>query len=251
MLLPRRKFLKLAAVTAGLPTFSQILCAQQTTPAPPRGDSILGLLSDSSTTPLKIRLPFVMRGSKDSSKVALTYDDGPTPGVTDVILEQLSSSHAKATFFVIGQRARAHPALARRIVEEGHEIANHSYTHPDLAKLPDVVVSREIQDTQRTIEDICGVTPRYFRPPYGSFRATQGAIARACRLQVIIWSIDPQDWRKPGAATIAARVTSPTAPGDIILCHDLHSQTAAASRLFIPRLAENFSLVSLSSLLRG
>lgn len=199
----------------------------------------------------RISLPFVMRGARDSNRIALTYDDGPTPGVTDVILDLLYNQRSKATFFVIGQRVRTNPGLARRIVAEGHEIANHSYNHPDLAKLDEATVRSELERTQKIIEDTCGVTPKYFRPPYGSFRAAQGTIARALKLQVIIWSVDPQDWRQPGVNVIVSRVTSSSTGGDIVLCHDLHQQTAAASANFIPAMARKFELVQLSSLIKS
>lgn len=252
MTLSRRAFLKMVSACLAAPSLSQTLSARAQLTPPERGDTLVTFASDDfNTNPINIRIPFVVRGAKNTGKIALTYDDGPTPGVTDFILEQLAAHRSKATFFVIGQRVRAFPKLAQTIVEQGHEIANHSYTHPDLSKLQDGAVANEIEKTQKTIEDICGVTPHYFRPPYGAFRATQGALARAQHVQVIIWSIDPQDWRRPGAEIISQRITAPSSGGDIILCHDLHFQTAAASRIFIPHLAKNFSLVTLSNLLRG
>ncbi len=244
--LTKRAFL--SAVGGGLfyplSGFAQNL--QQLSTAPLRGDSIDSLLTKLGSG---IRLPFVMRGARDTYRLALTFDDGPTPGVTDRILDILASSGAKATFFMIGQRVKANPQLARRVRNEGHELANHSYTHPDLAKLSDIIVRSELEKTQKVIEDICGVSPRYFRPPYGSFRSTQGTIAREFSLQVIIWSVDPQDWRKPGAQVIASRITSASTGGDIVLCHDLHPETAAATKIFTPVISGKFQLVTLGNLL--
>lgn len=245
--LTRRQILAALCGTISVPIKS-LASASYLAPFPSRGDSIEELLNIRHGT---ISLPFVMRGSRESLRVALTYDDGPTPGVTDRILDILRAENCRSTFFVIGQRVKAFPNLARRIVAEGHEIANHSYTHPDLAKLSDSSVRSELERTQKIIEDTCGVSPRYFRPPYGSFRVSQGAIAKSLRLQVIIWSVDPQDWKKPGASVITKRVTKSTSGGDIILCHDLHQQTAIASISFVPMIAGSFQLVQLSSLLQS
>lgn len=242
----KRAFLSLLGGGAVSPLLSFGNTTLSNISAPERGDSIDGLVTGGSGG---VRLPFVMRGARDTSRVALTYDDGPTPSVTEAILDTLAATRARATFFVIGQRVKAYPNLARRIIAEGHEIANHSYTHPDLGKMSDAAVRSELERTQKVIEDVCGVTPKYFRPPYGSFRSTQGAIARALKLQVIIWSVDPQDWRKPGANVIASRITGSSSGGDIILCHDLHPQTATASSSFVPVITGRFTLVPLAGLL--
>ena len=252
MLLCRREFLKISTGTLFLtPIITQFLLANDPPPFPLQGDSHKELGTKLQNLSGTIFVPFVIRGEKNSCKVALTYDDGPTPGVTDVILDQLAAHNSHATFFVIGRRVQLFPDLARRIVREGHEIANHSFTHPNLSKLPSSKVFKEIEMTQKTIEDICGVTPKYFRPPYGAFRVSQGEITRNLDLQVILWSLDPEDWRLPGITTIANRIVTNTSAGEIILCHDLHTQTALASQLFIPRISENYTLVSLSGLLRS
>ena len=171
---------------------------------------------------------FINSGPGFGNRLALTFDDGPTPGITERVLADLSKYNLHATFFLIGSKVDASPALARRIVEEGHDVANHSYTHPRLAGMSDSAVDQQISKTQEAIIRATGVTPVWFRPPYGAFRREQGPIAAKHGLGVAYWSVDPKDWSQPGSSAIASRVLSACQPGSIILLHDLHSQTADA-----------------------
>ncbi len=171
---------------------------------------------------------FINSGPGFGNRVALTFDDGPSPGVTDRVLTELSKRGLHATFFLIGAKVDASPQLARRIVEEGHDVANHTYTHPRLAGLSDSSVEQQLIRTQEAIARATGITPVWFRPPYGAFRREQGSIASKLGLGVAYWSVDPKDWSQPGSSAIAQRVLSASQPGSIILLHDLHSQTADA-----------------------
>jgi len=122
----------------------------------------------------------------------------------------------------------ASPQLARRIVDEGHDVANHTYTHPRLAGMSDSAVEQQLARAQDSIARATGITPVWFRPPYGAFRREQGSIASKLGLGVAYWSVDPKDWAQPGSSAIAQRVLTASQPGSIILLHDLHSQTADA-----------------------
>lgn len=173
------------------------------------------------------------------NRVALTYDDGPTPGVTDRILTQLAKYDMRATFFVIGNKVRAYKSLARDLVAAGHEIANHTYTHPNLAKLSATRVQDEIRKCQDTIIDVTGKVPIWFRPPYGSFKKTQNPIPQKKDLGIAYWSVDTRDWAKPGVNKIVGTIKKNTKPGSIILLHDLHSQTADANPGLVKWLHEN------------
>lgn len=171
---------------------------------------------------------FINSGPGFGNRLALTFDDGPTPGVTERVLSELAKNNLHATFFLIGEKVVASPALARRIVDEGHDVANHSYTHPRLAGMSDSAVDQQLSRTQEAILRATGVTPLWFRPPYGAFRREQGSLASKLGLGVAYWSVDPRDWAQPGSSTITSRVLAASQPGSIILLHDLHSQTADA-----------------------
>src|SRR6202007_273382 len=149
----------------------------------------------------------------DGPYIAMTFDDGPSPETTPRLLEILKQRNIKATFFMIGQNAQSNPAIVQRILAEGHEIGNHSWTHPQLSKLSNDRVSEEITKTQAAIKNACGYTPVLLRPPYGAITARQKEwIEKQFGLSVIIWSVDPfrletarrlrdraadSDWRAP------------------------------------------------------
>lgn len=181
---------------------------------------------------------FVNSGPGLGNRVALTYDDGPSPGVTEKVLKELDKHKITATFFMIGSKVKAYPALAREVAAAGHELANHTYTHPFLSKLSSARVEEELTRCQEVIAETTGTTPVWFRPPYGAFRTQQGSLARKQDLGVAYWSVDPRDWARPGASTIVSRIISGVRPGAIILLHDLHSQTADATGPLLERLSE-------------
>lgn len=196
--------------------------------------------------------PFILRGPRDNKRIALTFDDGPTPGVTEKVLQALSQSRARSTFFMIGNRVKQSPNLAREVKAQGHEIGNHSYTHPVLSHLSAETVKQELEKTQNIIAETTGVTSHWFRPPYGAFKASQAPIAAALKLNIVIWSVDPRDWSRPGINVIQRRVVNQTSGGDIVLCHDLHRQTGDAAPYMIASLVDRgFELVTLSELLLG
>jgi len=193
---------------------------------------------------------FIRSGPPEGNRIALTFDDGPTPGVTDRILDELNKRKLPATFFMIGSRAEAAPELARRVRAEGHEIANHTFTHAKLTALPDPQVGEEIQKAQTVLHDLLGVSPAWFRPPYGAFRQNQAALAQHEGLGIVLWSVDSTDWAQPGETKIVSTILAETKPGAIILCHDLHSQTAnCVGEILDGLLQREFTFVTLSALL--
>jgi peptidoglycan-N-acetylglucosamine deacetylase len=172
------------------------------------------------------------------NQVALTFDDGPDPKWTPQILDILRQNHVHATFFVIGKHAEDHPGLIRRILREGHEIGNHTYTHPDLSEVSPEQATLELNATQQLIEWISGRTTILFRPPYNAdSMPTSLAEARPIALSTDLGyitvgeSIDPEDWERPGTDTIVRRVKEARDAGRVILLHDGggdRSQTVAA-----------------------
>ncbi len=158
--------------------------------------------------------------------IAMTYDDGPHPVNTPRLLDMLAARNIKATFYVIGNSVNQNPGVLRRTVSEGHEIGNHSQTHQLLSKLGDSQLRQEMQRCEDAIGRAAGVRPRTMRPPYGGLLQRQRQLVHdEFGYPTILWSVDPLDWKRPGASVIANRIVSGTAAGGIVLAHDLHSQT--------------------------
>lgn len=167
--------------------------------------------------------PMVLRRMIDGSKkkVALTFDDGPWPRQTDAVLQILRNEGVPAAFFFIGKQVKAHPDIVRRVVDAGHAVGNHTYHHVDLAATDGERLSQEIGGTSRAIRSACGVTPRWLRPPGGAVDADAYEAAASQGLRVVLWTVDPQDWRRnKTAAQIEAEVARAVRPGAVILLHD-------------------------------
>lgn len=164
-----------------------------------------------------------------SPVVAMTFDDGPHPRLTPMLLDMLKARGLRATFYLIGNRCVTWPDIVRRIAAEGHEIGNHSWSHPDLSRRSDSGAMDEIDRTSDVIFRLTGRPPVTFRPPYGAFsRRQRMMLYRARNLPTILWSVDPQDWRRPGASVVSARILGASRPGAIILSHDIQSGTVKA-----------------------
>jgi peptidoglycan/xylan/chitin deacetylase (PgdA/CDA1 family) len=165
----------------------------------------------------------------ESSTVAMTFDDGPHPKLTPKLLDMLKERNIKATFFVIGKCVAEYPDIAKRIVDEGHEIANHSWNHPQLTKLSASAFDAEISQTTDAIVKATGVRPVTMRPPYGAINATlTKRLNDEYGLCVILWSVDPQDWKIRKSDHVSGHIIKNTAPGSIILAHDIHPSTIDA-----------------------
>ncbi len=152
--------------------------------------------------------------------VALTFDDGPWPGQTDKILHILRQYKVRGTFFMVGYLAKKNHSLAHKVAAEGHLVGNHTAGHRMLTRLSAASVDDQIERGERILARSTGETPAWFRPPGGDISPAVWARVRKARLKVALWSVDPQDWRKPGAKQIAHRVAINTRPGSIVLLHD-------------------------------
>jgi peptidoglycan/xylan/chitin deacetylase (PgdA/CDA1 family) len=163
------------------------------------------------------------------TQIAITFDDGPHPKLTPRLLDMLKERGVKATFYVIGQNVVQYPEIMQRMVAEGHEIGNHSYTHPALPKIGAAKVTEEITKTNEAIMQACGVKPTTMRPPYG---ATNAAITKRLNdefgLAVIMWSVDPLDWKIRKASHVSNHILQNTKSGAIVLAHDIHPSTIDA-----------------------
>ena len=191
------------------------------------------------------------RGLSTNPYVAMTFDDGPHPQNTPRLLDMLRTRNIKATFYVIGSNVDRHPQIVRRIVAEGHEIGNHTYTHRKLTSLGSSEVRREMSRTQDAIVRAAGVKPRTMRPPYGALLQSQREmIFSEFRYPTIMWSVDPQDWKRPGPAIVKSRILSGANNGAIILAHDLHAPTVdAMPGTFDGLLSKGFKFITVSQLL--
>jgi peptidoglycan/xylan/chitin deacetylase (PgdA/CDA1 family) len=187
----------------------------------------------------------------DGPYIALTFDDGPNVTLTPKLLDLLAARHLKATFFVIGQNAADHPEILKRAVREGHEIGNHSWSHPNLGKMSDEAVRRELQKTDDAIVAAIGKRPTLMRPPYGSITAHQKRwIHDELGYRIIIWDVDPLDWKRPGPSVVTARILKETKAGSIVLAHDIHAPTIEAMpATFDQLMKKGFKSVTVTELL--
>jgi len=188
----------------------------------------------------------------DGPYIAMTFDDGPSAKLTPKLLDLLAAHHIKATFFVIGENVVEHPEIVARAAHEGHEIGNHSWSHPYLAKMSDEGVRRELQRTEDAIKSATGARPNLLRPPYGSITARQKRwIHDELGYEIILWDVDPYDWKRPGAAVVCNRILKETRAGSIVLSHDIHPGTIEAMpRTFDQLEAKGFKFVTVSELIR-
>ncbi len=183
--------------------------------------------------------------------IALTFDDGPHVTNTPRLLDMLKERNIKATFFVVGKCAQEYPHLVRRILAEGHEIGNHTWTHRSLPTLSEATAHDELAKTAKAVEDASGYHIRIMRPPYG---ATSLRVKKMCYddfgYPTILWDVDPFDWKRPGASIVKSRILASTRPGSIILCHDIHQQTIDAMPDTLDTLlSKGYHFVTVSQLL--
>lgn len=187
----------------------------------------------------------------DGPFIAMTYDDGPHATNTPRLLDMLKQRGIKATFFVVGQCAAEYPDIMKRIVVEGHEIANHSWSHPQLSRMGEGAVSDQLQRTHDVIIQTTGATPRLMRPPFGAFTQNQMAWAnRKWDYKVIMWDVDPLDWKYRNAGHVKSEILSHTVNGSIILTHDIHKTTIDAMPETLDGLtARGFKFLTVSELI--
>jgi peptidoglycan/xylan/chitin deacetylase (PgdA/CDA1 family) len=172
-------------------------------------------------------LPVISRGSGGQPRVALTFDDGPDPVTTPLLLERLAAHQAPATFFVTGRRAAAHPDLIRAILAAGHTIGNHSYNHDTLAAFKGFDrIFAEIAQTQRLLTEM-GVTPLLFRPPVGITYPDLGKVLPRLGLTAVTFSCRARDGGNRAIGRLAARILRRVRAGDIVMLHDSRPQRRA------------------------
>ena len=181
--------------------------------------------------------------------IALTFDDGPGPH-TAHLLDILDQYGAKATFFLIGSKVSGQASIVRSIQARGHQLGNHSWSHPELPKLPVDQIASEIDRTNEAIRQATGITPAILRPPYG---AVNGAVLEQLRLRgmsSILWSVDTRDWADRNSDIVCSRAVAGARPGAIILMHDIHQTSVGAVPCILSALKQQgYSFVTVQGLL--
>lgn len=190
----------------------------------------------------------------DGNKIALTFDDGPHPVYTPIILDILKEYNVHATFFLIGENAERNPDLVRRILREGHEIGNHTYLHKNLREHTPGCIYEEISMAEEAILRIADQRTKLLRPPGGLYDKQVCETARRLDYDIILWTVDTLDWTHPTSKEIVEKVESSVQCGDIILCHDFiggaPSPTPDAIKRIIPDLlGQGYEFVSVSELI--
>jgi peptidoglycan-N-acetylglucosamine deacetylase len=160
----------------------------------------------------------VRRLPSDTHQAYLTFDDGPDPIYTPRVLDALGAAGVRATFFVVGVAAVRHAGLIRRMHAEGHEVANHTWSHPRVVRKK--AARQEVTASTHALEDILGQRPRFFRPPFGHLRRCLTEAAQEQGQTVVLWSLSSKDWGPMGRAALIGRRLARAQASDIILLHD-------------------------------
>jgi peptidoglycan/xylan/chitin deacetylase (PgdA/CDA1 family) len=192
------------------------------------------------------------RADQSSPRVAITVDDCDDPEAWAAILDVLRRHRAPATFFALGMRVEEHPGLARRTVREGHGIGSHGFDHARLTLLGPEEVRARLEKEARVWERVGGVATGDLRPPYGDWdRSTRLAAAAAGYRRVILWDVDPEDWRVPGPAEVARRVLGAVRAGSIVVLHAVPDTAQALEVILVGLRSRGLEPVTVEELLSG
>ena len=184
--------------------------------------------------------------SEDKKRVALTFDDGPGEG-TLKLLDGLRERNAKATFFVVGEKAEQYPDTIRKMKEDGHLIGNHTYTHVQMNTLSCEAAIAEVKKTSDLIESITGEGTGYLRPPYGECTKK---MKQELDMFIVLWDVDPLDWSIQNEDSVVNRVLADVEDGDIILLHDIFDTSVAAALRIVDALQkEGYEFVTVEELM--
>lgn len=185
----------------------------------------------------------------DKPMIALTFDDGPSK-TTPKILALLDQYDGRATFCMVGNRVKQYSDIVDQVVEQGSEIASHTWDHKKLTSLSKSEIKNELESTNKAIESAGGEQPLFLRPPYGSVNSEIESVAKELNMAIVNWSIDTLDWKTRNAKETYAAIMKNVKDGSIILCHDLHKETGDAMEQVIPELVKRgYQLVTVSELL--
>ena len=229
---------EVATAEAGLPTVEMSL------------SFINPLLASDFQIAMEAEETIIPKQSADAShkRIALTFDDGPHPEVTKQILELLHQYNAKATFFMLGNRVQYYPSLVRKVRDAGHEIGNHTWTHPVLTKLSAAAIQKEFESTEQAILKAIGQNSTVFRPPYGAINAS---VRELIPLTSVNWTIDTLDWKHRDPKQLLPMVKKSLHNNAIVLMHDIHQSTADGLEPVLEYLqSEGYEFVTISEVLQ-
>ncbi|SEG37758.1 Peptidoglycan/xylan/chitin deacetylase, PgdA/CDA1 family [Nonomuraea solani] len=182
--------------------------------------------------------------------IALTFDDGPGK-YAGTLLDTLKKYDAKATFFLEGQYVKSRPAYVKRMVAEGHEVGNHSYSHPDFTKSEAATIKSEIQKTQDEVKKAAGVEPKLLRPPYGMADLQVSDIAAEFGMPMVLWTAGSEDWKTKDVKAIQKQTLAVAQQNGIILMHDWVKQTVDGMPSLIKTLKnKGYHLVTVSEVIK-
>ena len=197
---------------------------------------------------------------RSSRQIALTYDDGPNDPHTLRLLEVLARQDVQATFFLIGRHVQQHQEIAREIVQAGHAVGNHTFTHPLLTFKSESEISQQLSECRAALQDAIGEHSNLFRPPFGGRRPAVLRVARELGMQPVMWNVTGYDWNAPPADVIERKVAKQIRGGDVILLHDGghkemgadRSQTVMATdRLIVRYKSEGYEFVTIPRMIGG
>jgi peptidoglycan/xylan/chitin deacetylase (PgdA/CDA1 family) len=189
-------------------------------------------------------------GPEDRKLVALTFDGGPRPGITEQLLDILTRERLPATFFLVGRYAAMCPALVAKLANSGMELANHSFTHPNLTRLTSDQVRTELMRTSACLQDAGGAAPRWFRPPGGNLSDTVSRVGFSLGMRACMWTVNAEQQELAGGDAVAAHVVSRVRPGAIVLLHNGRLPTIIAlPRLIAELRSRGYTFVTVSELM--
>ena len=189
----------------------------------------------------------VKQMKEEKKKLALTFDDGPNPDYTEMLLEGLKVRDVKCTFFLLGAECEKYPKLVQKINEEGHLIGVHSYEHVNLANLTDEAAIEQVDRTTEILYKLTGKHAEYIRPPYGCWKCN---LDYETTMIEVLWDVDPLDWKTDNSDVIAKRVLEAVRENDIILLHDAsESSVKAAFKIIDELLVQDYTFVTVDELL--
>lgn len=183
----------------------------------------------------------------DIRRVALTFDDGPHPVYTEQLLDGLKERGVRVTFFVTGEHAEIHPDIIKRMVEEGHLVGNHTYSHIQLTKTNREIYKEELIKTNEILKEITGQEVQYVRPPYGSW---DKSFEKELNMFPVLWNVDPMDWCSENVSCITEKIVSKVKENDIILMHDYYDTSVMAALKTIDELLdEGYTFVTVDEIM--
>ncbi|QOY34523.1 polysaccharide deacetylase family protein [Anaerobacillus isosaccharinicus] len=191
----------------------------------------------------------IYRGNPEKQMVTLLVNVAWGNEYLPSMLKIMQAHNVKSTFFLDGSWTKKNPTLAKMIIDEGHEIGNHAYSHPDMKKLSNGRISDEIKKTNEVIKATLDVTPKWFAPPSGSFRQDVVDIAKKMDMYTILWTVDTVDWRNPEPSAMVTRVLQKVEPGAMILMHPTASSTGGLEQLITGLKAKGYQISTVTNLL--